>query len=273
MTKTMSYYNILIILVISFLSNYAIAEENLFLVKDIDVYNESDTLDNARIDAVNNGTKRAFGILLDRLLPAENIWKVYNIPSNSAYDTLQDSYVTFERMTSDSYRAKIDFQFEPKKVKRILNRMGIYYTESYSPPYLLIPILIEDGKYYIWQKDEWFTAWEAMPERVGLAQFRFLLGDLLDEGTIDPKLFAQYKFKGLNALLKRYDAKEVYLIIVKNLGETYEAKIERIAPDSKPYNMTFDAKPQLNQEEFFHDMAATVLSKIDSIYKCFDTLQ
>jgi len=207
------------------------------------------------------------------LLPQETLWKVGTLNKNNAYDSFSEMNATFERMTSSSYMAKIDFCFNHEKIKTILNRMGIYYTESYSPRYLIIPILIDGKSISIWQNDEWFSAWESMPEKLGLTKFSYLSGDLIDEHMIDTASYTKKDYKNLGKILSRYNAAEAYLVIVELTKGQYNIKIQNISKDSKIYNMSLQSKPEINNEDFFKEMCKQILFKIDSIYKCFDSLE
>lgn len=262
---------LLIIVALLAFINSTIAADDIFCVRDVDVYSESDTLDNAKREAVNKGTEEAFRLLLARLLPQETMWKVSTLKKNNAYDSVSEMKATFERMTSSSYMGKIDFCFNPQKIKTILNRMGIYYTASFSPQYLIIPILIDSKSVSIWENDEWFSAWEGMPESIGLSKFSYLLGDLQDEALIDPVSYTKQDYKNLNKILKRYGAQEAYVVIVESDKLQYKITLQNVSKDGKKYDMLIPANPAMNNEAFFKDMNTQILLKIDSIYKCFDS--
>lgn len=263
---------LLIIIVLVAFINSTFAAENIFCVPNVDVYSESDTLDNAKREAVNKGIESSFKMLLARLLPQETLWKVSSLKKNNAYDSLSEMNATFERMTSSSYMAKIDFCFNPKKVKTILNRMGIYYTDSYSPQYLIIPILIDGKSVSIWENDEWFSAWESMPAQLGLTRFSYILGDLVDETLIDPAAYAKKDYKNLSKVLSRYNAQEAYIIVADSSKARYNITIQNVSKDGKKYEMSVPVQPEINNEAFFKEMSTQILLKIDSIYKCFDSL-
>lgn len=248
-------------------------EDNIFFVENVNVYAESDTLDNAKREAMNAGTYKAFRTLLERLLPMENYWKIDNIEQSKAFDSMKSVNTTFERMTSSSYRATVDFMFDEKRIKGLLNRMGIYYIDSYSPQTLLIPILFDGKRYDIWENESWSEAWGEMPIKFGLMRLNYTIGDLSDTELVDPAKIFTSKFSDNSAVMKHYQSEEMILVLAKQEKSKLNVSVRFLTSTSdKTKQMYFAIKSNINEQEFYKEVATEILQAADSFYKRYDDL-
>lgn len=247
-------------------------ENDVFLVNDVDIYAESDSLENAKNEAYNSGTKQAFSKLMERMLPKEQWWKADDITKQKAHLALQETYVINERMTSRSYRAKIAFQFNPLEVRKILQRAGTFYYDKYSVPHLLIPVLKKGDSFIIWQDNNWDIAWDDRPSRIGLFSLVYLNDDINDiELLKKPDSFLETRLYKFVPLLERYEAEGIVMV----LGEMIENQLKltiRIASRNSDTirTFTYDRDQNIDDEEFYKNVATDTLQKIDSIYKGYD---
>lgn len=249
-------------------------EDDVFFIDDIDIYAESDNLENAKNVAFNSGTKQAFSKLMERMLPKEQWWKVGDIANQKAHLALQESYVIEERMTSHSYRAKVAFYFNAKEVKKILQRAGTFYFDQYSAPHVLIPVLRKGNNFIIWQDNAWNTAWDDRPSRIGLFSFVYLKDDINDidllnksDSLLETRL---YKFA---PVIERYAAEGIVLIIGDKIENELHLTI-RIASRAKDTIRVFSyiQEEGVSNEDFYKNVASDALDKIDSLYKGYDLL-
>ena len=247
-------------------------ENDVFLINDVDIYAESDNLENAKNEAYNSGTKQAFSKLMERMLPKEQWWKVDDISKQKAHLALQDTYIINERMTSHSYMAKIAFQFNSVEVKKILQRAGTFYYDKYSVPHLMIPILKKGDNFVIWQDSNWNAAWDDRPSRIGLFSYVYLMDDINDIDLLKkPESFLEMRLYKFVPILERYGAEGVVVILGEMIGDQLKLII-RIASRSSDTIRTFsyDRDPNIDDEEFYKNVASDALQKIDSIYKGYD---
>lgn len=247
------------------------SDDNVFLVENVNIYAESDDLDNAKREAMNNGTKAALRSLLERLLPMENYWKIDNIDISNAADTVKSTQIIFERMTSTSYRATIDFVFDEKLVKRILNRLGIYYIDQYSPQTLVIPVLHDGKSYDIWENTAWYEAWGEMPVRLGLMRFNYTIGDLTDTQLLNPQKIFTSKLGDNDAILKKYESEDLVLVLASTEKTKLNVSIRFITKEKdKTKQLSFPINSSVNEQEFYKTIAMQILEASDSFYKRYD---
>jgi hypothetical protein len=242
--------------------------ENPFVVKDVEVYAESDSLDNANREAVNEGTKEAFDILLRRLMPSPMHWKIDNIKKDGIYDLVEDRETSKERMTARSYMGTISFTFSENEVKNLLNRMGANYAEKYGIKTLVVPVLKMGGEYTLWGENDWSSAWGQMPIDLGLSKFTYALGDLQDYDDIQPQTIMKKQYRDYVPVLNRYGADQLLFILAEELNTVFEVKLRLLSFKNDVTLWTIQDKAEaILDEDIYRSLGYAILTMFDDYYK------
>lgn len=247
---------------------HAFANDNPFEVEAVEVYAESDSLDNARRDAINQGTQEAFVSVLKRLMPSSMHWKVDNIKKDQIYDLVQETKVIKERMTSKSYMGTISITFISDGIKNILNRLGANYADEYALATLVIPILQIGEEYYIWGDNDWAKAWGQAPINLGLSKFSYAMGDLEDDADIDQLKVLKTPITEYKKMLEKYNADQILFIMAKELNTAFDINLRLISLDD---DVTLHSLQKISdkqeRDELYKKLALNLLVKIDDYYK------
>lgn len=111
----------------------------------------------AKEKATTQGSQRALRQLFTRLVAFKAHDRLPEL-SDSAVDGLVDGFVVREeRFSSTRYIAKLDFTFEAAKVRDLLDRIGLPYTQQQAPPVTLLPMAQGEDVSQAWQ-----AAWSAL---------------------------------------------------------------------------------------------------------------
>jgi hypothetical protein len=246
----------------------ALASDDPYLVENVEIYAESDSLDNAKRDAVNKGTIEAFDTLLKRLMPSSMHWKIDNIKKDQIFDLVKETKVVKERMTSKSYMATINLTFNNEGIKTILNRIGANYAEEYALTTLVIPILQKDEAYVVWGDNDWAKAWGEMPISLGLSKFSYAMGDLEDEADIDPLQVMKEPITKYKRIMQRYEADQIMFILAKELNTALDIKLRVVSLDD---DVTLHALQKVSKDSttmnLYKNVAQSLLTKVDDYYK------
>jgi hypothetical protein len=246
----------------------ALAQENVFEVKNVEVYLEADNLDNAMIEAKNKAIKQAFHTLILRMLPNKLSWKVDVLNHEMAFDLLNTQEVISERMTADSYKGRLNIIFNEQKIKSMLSKNGIPFYDKYDDPLLIIPVLYKEGKYSVWVDDDWGRVWWGMPEKIGLSNFVYAEGDLDDNKDFAPKDMFIKNIEDYRYLLEEYEAKDLILIFAEQGDDRMKVTVKRLSATTPWINYmhyTFDRhKSELDN---YQKLAENLLLMIDDVWK------
>ncbi len=119
--------------------------ESVFTVTDIKTSEDAGNLEDSMEFAKNKAIIEGFKHLAFKITPLKFRDKIYHIQEKEILKTTKKVISKNERMTNHSYMATIDIDYDPSKVKDILNKYGIRYRTNYSEDILFIP-LINDNR-------------------------------------------------------------------------------------------------------------------------------
>ena len=251
-------------------------DNDIFTVKNIDVYAESDNLENAKSEAINIGIQHAFDKLLDKIIVSRSRWRIDAIKSSEALSAFEDYKIVKERLTAYSFTGTIDIRFSPSQIKTILNKMGITYYDEYSAVNLVIPILHRDDKVIIWGNDPWSKEWGHAPATVGLSRFAFALGDLYDIDAVDPKIALMLPYKKFLGILDRYKAENIIIIVANDFGNDISAEVRVLSKKGekrKYQRYNFKQHNKLPLKEKYKKITNDLLNRIDTLWKGIDLFE
>lgn len=244
-------------------------DEDVFMVKDVKVYAESDTLDNARREALNNGIKTSFEVVLKRILPSSLHWKLDQIKSEKAYDTLKSYEAKNERMTSSSYMADVNIKFNEDEITKQLNFIGAKYAVKYSDKFLVIPNLMT--KYQPIMSEEWDSVWENAPDDFGLLRFTYSINDLEDFYILSNLNKDTINIELLSPLFEKYDATAAILINANIKRETIEVEIVELKKTSvDQLKLSYEIDKEIGKKENYKKLMLTIFELLDERYKGID---
>ncbi len=244
----------------------------VFIITDIPLYAGSNNLFNAETEAVDRGIIESFQSLVHRVSLAHQDWKIKDIKLASIMSAIKDIKIRDERKTAFTYSATGDFTFDEHIVKSILSRAGFQYYTSYSPVFIVIPVVEKDGEFLIWEDDEWMSAWGNMPNIVGLLKLNYLLGDLSDEVLLDPKLVATAKLPYFKKIMQKYNAQEILIVVGTYSGSKFKVMLRHLSDNNdKSKLIEHKFRSEINLEEFYENIAKDTLQIMDTYYKKYDS--
>lgn len=262
------------------LINQSLAEEiseDPFIISGIEVYYEDMTPDDAKVDADEAAIAKSFESLLSRLLTKTNLGRISSLKTKDYALCAVDSSQTNERITSSSYYATYTIKFDSLCIRKLLNKKGVYFTESYAPITLIVPILQKDDKSIIWSDDDWKAASDILPADMGLSRFLYLKGDIIDVSILGKQTPPKLDDTTIAQLLKRYGSDSISTIRVTPKSDAwdisitntlkYNAFVPIFSGSFKP-NLK-DAKPA----EQYNEALLFALGRIDAHYKRADLVE
>lgn len=161
----------------------------------------------ARLQAISQGQRDAYSILLHRLTRKSD-WAALPKINDETLETLVRSLEIGDEHTSPiRYIAKLTVRFRGDNVEALLSGDNIPFSESAAAPLLILPVFTSAGGSVLWSDpNPWRTAWGQKPEGYGLLPLSVPLGDIEDVGTIDAKAALAGDPAKLAKIAQRYDA-------------------------------------------------------------------
>ena len=195
-----------------------------FTVRDVQVDRTAVSAAAAREAALLDGQRAALRRLLQRLVPQAEYAQLPNLSDSRIRDLVQNYEVQSERTSAVRYIAALTYRFKPDDVRTLLRNAGLPFAETYAKPYLVLPVLRQQGVTLLWDTpNPWRDAWNRLPPADGLAPLVLPKGDLTDTSEINADQAHSGDAQRLAAIARRYGVAGVYV-----------ADAELDTPDGKP---------------------------------------
>lgn len=212
--RTGSAYGLVFALLFAFVGDMAkAAAPRLFEVSNVTVDVTADSAANARVQAMAQGEKKAFAVLLKRLTLQAYHNRLPDINAAQITELVQDFAVAEEKASSVRYIAKLNYRFRAEGVRTLLDEYGLPFAETSSKPVLMLPVYQAAGALLLWDDpNPWRNAWNNYSENgpgQGLVPAVLPVGDLNDVRTIGAEQAIEGDMSRLEAIAKRYDAGDV----------------------------------------------------------------
>lgn len=249
------------------------ALNEVFVVRNVKIVADSIDTDNARTDAINKGLIDSFKVLLKRILAPNDIWRVDSIKFEDGASALTKMVTHTEKMTSNSYEAKVDYYFNEEVIKSVLYSQGVFFMNKYTKEKLVIPVLCLANECSTDDDSKWYSAWSNLPGERGLVRFKYLLNDLQDEALLDPNKLLDVQRQGLEGLGKRYMVSEYILILGRCATDCSKMDVtfRSISPkDDEAKTMKYEMRKAETLPDFYERIANDMLDLADYYYKHYD---
>ena len=185
------------------------AASEAYTVRDLPVDAEAKSAAAAREVALAKGQREAYGLMLSRLVVAEDQARLPALGDPEIADLIEGFEIADERVSATRYRANLTVTFREDRIKPMLRALQLRFAESSGRSVVVIPVMIEDGGAVLWSDDNlWLQTWSARDVPGGLVPVVVPLGDLADIESLSAAQAISGDAVALRAFAERYGAGE-----------------------------------------------------------------
>jgi len=212
--RTQTAFGLVVAMVFALIGTDAMADApRLFEVSNVTVDVTADSASSARVEALAQGEKKAFRLLLERLTLQAYHKRLPDVPAAQITELVQDFTVADEKASSVRYIAKLNYRFHAEGVRALLDEHGLPFAETVSKPVLMLPVYQAAGALSLWDDpNPWRNAWQNYNENgpgQGLVPMVLPVGDLNDVRTIGAEQAIEGDMARLEEIAHRYGAGDV----------------------------------------------------------------
>ncbi len=205
---------VLIIIFSEFSTNFAKAKN--FVINDIEIKEKYD-LNFNKIKVVDKAFKKAFKILISKILQSENKSILRSIDINQIKSFVEGFSLMEEKFVDNNYQAKITVDFNKKDLINYFNSKGII-TSSINPiDVMILPILIDLKKNQIFSYSDnpFFLNWNLNDKK--FHQINYILpNEDIEDFSIIRKNIGDIENYNFNEIFNKYNVKNRILLILLN---------------------------------------------------------
>jgi len=206
------FFLVLIIVFSEFSTNFAKAKN--FVINDIEIQEEYD-LNFDKVKVVDRAFKRAFEILISKILQSENKSILRSINLNQIKSFVESFSIREEKFVDNNYQAKINVDFNKKDLINYLNSKGIITSSINLIDVVILPILIDLKKNQIfsYSNNPFFLNWNLNNEKYHQINYVLPNEDIEDFSIIRNNIsdIENYNF---NEIFNKYNVKNRILLVL-----------------------------------------------------------
>jgi len=206
------FFLVLIIVFSEFSTKYAKAKN--FVINDIEIQEEYD-LNFDKIKVVDRAFKRAFEILISKILQSENKSILRSINLNQIKSFVESFSIREEKFVDNNYQAKINVDFNKKDLVNFLNSKGVITSSINLIDVVILPILIDLKKNQIfsYSNNPFFLNWNLNNEKYH--QINYVLpNEDIEDFSIIRKNVSNIENYNFNEIFNKYNVKNRILLVL-----------------------------------------------------------
>lgn len=253
---------------------WAQATADAYSVRGIDVDVTAASVTQAKEQAIADGQRQAFRLLLERLTAPEDHPR---LPAVDGIDYVRDFSIEQERSTAVRYLATLTVRFNPAAVKKLLREAGINYAEPRGRSVVVVPVFQPaQGRAVLWDDpNPWRAAWQRL-NGGGLVPLTVPPGDLADVQAITADQALAGDAERVRLLSEAYRGADVMVVAagIQPGGAGVDVLLHSSANAPKPFDsVAYRLADGESVEQLLARAARDIQRAIDTAYKQPNVLQ
>ncbi|MBT3395756.1 MAG: DUF2066 domain-containing protein, partial [Alphaproteobacteria bacterium] len=257
----------------------AAAQQDVFVILDVEVDATADDANAAREVALEAGMRAAYHRLLRRLTP-RSFYDRHGEPGADRVAALVYGIeVANERTSSTRYLASLTISFQREAVRAMLRTEGIPFAETASKPLLVLPVFTTAGAALLWDEpNPWRSAWGSVRGRDSLLPLVIPNGDLTDVALIGAGQAIAGNRAQIAAIAGRYGVEDALVAHatlnteIASRSQTINVTLWRFGPGGERTTVeTFRGQPQEPIDDLLGRAVSEIAIRLEERWKA-DTL-
>ena len=216
-----------IFLIISTIKSFP--QENVFTVDNVKVVGKIDT-NFSREKFISRAFKESFQILMSKILVSKDVLKLNNTELREIRTLISSFQVLEETYKKNEYEAIFKIKYNDNKIKKLLARKNISFSEPKNISVVFFPILFVNDNIKNFSENYFYNNWEAIEIKNELINYILPIEDLDDLSEIKKmknnieklnitKLVIKYNIKNYAFVLMNYNNQKLKVHIKTNLND------------------------------------------------------
>ncbi len=259
-----------------------VALADLFVVPGVIVSVAANSSVEAKSLAETMAKEQAFRRLAERLVVPEDQAAIPAVTVAQIEPTIAAIRVLDEVATGTTFDGRFTIRFEPAATRRLLQDLGLRYTEVQSRPYVIVPVYQSEGGTELWEGvNPWLSAWESFGGLDDtLVPIDVPLGDLQDVVAIDAERALAGDSRGLADLAANYDGVGTVVADAQVSGNPWVGGAGMVIavksygePLGQPFSITLAQTQDEKPEAFFERGVIAVGQGLEAAWKSANAIQ
>ena len=233
------------------------------MVKNIQVEEKDTSAKAAKDKAFLNAQIEAFNVLVERMVPEEDLGKIPdNLTEAQITPMIKSFSVDDEKTTPKKYSATLTYEFDADAVKAFFDQYFVAYVENFIPDILVLPVVIDGAKNILWEEDNlWMKVWKDRENSKTRLVYKMPLGDFSDISTVAAVELIKEDHHKIGLMADKYALQDVVVCYLRLVYNQYDQTLSHI--EIQPFHHSFSP----SQPVKFHSFIRSIPFNEDSLKK------
>ena len=234
----MSYYKILIVILIIFLkTGNVLSLENIFNVNNIEIAKKSN---NSNDDLANKAIKKGFGELLEKILLIEDIKNLSGLDFSKIKELVSYYQIVDEAQNNEKDKVSFNIFFDKDKLHLLFSNKNISYSDISDKELYLLPVILKKNQIFIYNNNYYYDNWNKIYQSE-LIEFILPIENIEVIQNISANKENLYGID-LQNLFKEYENKNLALVLIEDTNSDEEKIYLRTKILNKKIDKTINVK-------------------------------
>ena len=260
----MSYYKILIVILIIFLkTGNVLSLEKIFNVNNIEITKKSN---NSYDDLANKAIKKGFGELLEKILLDRDIKKLSGLDFSNIKELVSYYQIVGEAQNNEKDKVSFNIFFDKDKLHLLFSNKNISYSDISDKELYLLPIILKKDQIFIYNNNYYYDNWNKTYQSE-LIEFILPIENIEVIQNISANKENLYGIK-LQDLFKEYKNKNLALVLIEDTDSNDEKIYLRTYILNKKIDKTIKFKKiETNSNKFYDEIIKVISDELVNIIK------
>ena len=242
-----------------------LSQDNVFVTNDVKVKQSID-VNFSRYRVIDKAFLSSFKILMSKILLSSDFKKIKNIKLNKIKSLVNNFQIVEETYRNNIYSAKLNFFYDERRVKKILQDKNISFTQPENISVVLYPVLIVNEKTQDLEENFFYNNWNEILIENELINFILPLEDLDDLERIR-KIKGKIEELNVQDIIKKYNTKNYVFLLIQNNNYKLDIYIKSNFNENRiSKNFSYEINNYNNKDEL-SEILKDIKIKITDIWK------
>ena len=252
------------ILSFSFFSK-TFSSENVFTVDNIEVTGNFDT-NFSREKYINKAFLDSFKILMSKILLFEDLNKLNDIKLNQVKVLVNSFKIEDETYISNKYKANFTIFFDDIKVKKLLVKKNISFSQPKNISAVFFPVFFIDDKLLNYDENYFYKNWSKIGIENQLINYILPIEDLDDFSKLK-KIRNNFDELDIINLVKKYNTKNYVLMLMEYENSKLNVYVKTSFNNNELTKFISYTLVNINDENKLHEILKELKLKITDLWK------
>jgi len=243
----------------------SVTEENIFIVDNVKVSGPIN-LNFSRDKYINKAFLISFEMLMSKVLLSKDLNEISNIKLNKIKKLINSFQITEETYRNDEYKASFKIYYNDKKIKKLLGKKNISFSQPKKITAVFFPILVVNHEIQDFYENFFYKNWSNIQIEDDLIDFILPVEDLDDISTVKSMQNTIEDLK-VEDLIDKYDIKNYVFTLMSYQNNKLNIHVKTNFENNKTSkNINYELK-NFEDEEKLNYISKDLKIKITDLWK------